>query len=221
MEEKLYLRLSLSNGSRVLDAGAGSGLVASFMAQHGLLVDAIDLTPMHVEDAKRNVQSRGLEDQITVRLGDYHNLTEFADSSYDGVYTMETFVHADDPQRVLQNFYRILKPGGVVAMHEAEWTSDSPLLQEVLRLAHCQNTLQQGSYAKLLQEAGFEDIEIEDLSANALPLWRLFGVIGALPYDIVRLFGFQNRFTNLMAGVESYRNWDQGRYISVRAVRPV
>lgn len=37
MEEKLYQRLTLGEGSKVLDAGAGSGVVASYMAEtHGL-----------------------------------------------------------------------------------------------------------------------------------------------------------------------------------------
>ncbi|KAK3066072.1 hypothetical protein LTR53_017718 [Teratosphaeriaceae sp. CCFEE 6253] len=222
MEEKLWQRLRLDNGSRVLDAGAGSGVVASYMAQKGLLVEGVDLTPMHVADAQRVIRARGLEQQVSVRLGDYHDLpdADFHDASFDGIYTMETFVHADDPRKVLLNFYRLLRPGGVLVLHEADFHWDSEVLQEVLRLSHCQNTLKEGTYEDLLQDAGFKDIELEDYTDNVLPLWRLFGVIGAIPYDLMSLFGLQKRFTNVMAGVEAYRHWDQGRYISVRAVKP-
>ncbi|KAK5328271.1 hypothetical protein LTR98_011810, partial [Exophiala xenobiotica] len=97
MEDQVYNKLGLGPGSRVLDAGAGSGYVAMHMIEKGLTVEAIDITPLHVEDAKRNLRARGLESNISVRLADYHNLTDFSDGSFDGIYTMETFVHADDP----------------------------------------------------------------------------------------------------------------------------
>ena len=220
MEEKLYQRLNLKEGSKVLDAGAGSGVVASYMAQnHGLYVTGVDVTTVHVRDAQKVIQERGLQDKVSVEQGDYHDLSKFSDASFDGIYTMETFVHADDPIKVLSNFHRLLKPNGVVVLHEADFGFDSELLQEVLRLSHCENTLKEGSYEEMLQKTGFKDITVDDLTDNVLPLWRLFGVLGAIPYDILRLFGLHTRFTNMMAGVEAYRHWGQGRYISVRAVK--
>lgn len=216
----MYQKLGLEPGSRVLDAGAGSGHMAMRMAQKGLNVQAIDITPLHVEDAKRNVKAHGLEDQVSVRLEDYHNLTSFSDGSFDGIYTMETFVHADDPLRVLQNFYRLLRPGGVLVQNEGDFSRDSELLQEVLRLSHCQSTLFEGTLTQMLEEVGFKNVELEDLSEQVLPLWRLFGMIGYVPYRVLHFFGLHRRFTNMMAGVETYLNWDDGRYISVRAVKP-
>ncbi|KAF2724785.1 S-adenosyl-L-methionine-dependent methyltransferase [Polychaeton citri CBS 116435] len=221
MEERLYTRLGLPTGSKVLDAGAGSGVVAAYMAERGLSVQAIDLTPTHVEQAKRNVKSRGLDDRISVRLGDYHDLAEFGGSTFDGIYTMETFVHADHPQQVLQNFMRLLKPGGVLVLHEADFHSDSETLQEILRLSHCPNTLENGAYEKMLEQVGFHHITVDDLTDNVLPLWRLFWILGAIPYDLLKVFGLQNRFINMMAGVETYRHWGDGRYISVKAVKPL
>jgi 2-polyprenyl-3-methyl-5-hydroxy-6-metoxy-1,4-benzoquinol methylase len=220
MEDQLYNRLGLEPGSRVLDAGAGSGYVAMHMAEKGLTVQAIDITPLHVQDAQRNVEARGLQDKVAVRLGDYHDLADFSNGSFDGVYTMETFVHADDPLKVLQNFYRLLRPGGVLVHNEADFSRNSTLLQDVLRLSHCQNTLEEGAMTKMLEEVGFTNVELDDLTEEVLPLWRLFGVIGYVPYKILHFFGLHDRFTNLMAGVESYLHWGEGRYISVRAVKP-
>jgi len=191
------------------------------MAQHGLRVHAVDLTPLHIAQAQRNIAARELQDRITVELGDYHDLSNLADASFDGIYTMETFVHADYPLKVLANFHRLLQPGGVLVMHEADYLTEAESLQEVLRLSHCQNTLPQGSYEDLLVQAGFGDVTVQDLHANVLPLWRLFGVWGAVPYKVVKALRLQHRFVNVMAGVEAYRNWETGRYISVRAVRPV
>ena len=218
MEEKLYTRLDIKEG-KVLDAGAGSGYVSIYMARKGLDVQAIDITPHHLEDARKNVRKHHLEDKVKIEYGDYHNLG-YPDASFDGIYTMETFVHADDPAQVLAGFHRMLKTGGVLVLHEADFSRNSEVLQDVLRLSHCQNTLEEGGYAKLLKDAGFTDYSIEDLTQEVLPLWRLFGVLGYVPYQIFKLFGIQHRFTNVVAGVERWLNWGDGRYISVRAVKP-
>lgn len=220
MEEKLYTRLDLKPGSKVLDAGAGSGYVAIYMARKGLNVQAIDITPHHIIDARRNIKAHSLEDKITVNYDDYHNLTMFPDASFDGIYTMETFVHADNPAKVLQNFYRLLKPGGVIVLHEADFSRYSEALHDVLRLSHCQNTLKEGGYEKLITNAGFIDFSLEDLTDEVLPLWRLFGVIGYVPYQFFKLLKIQHKFTNVMAGVEAWLNWGDGRYISVKATKP-
>lgn len=220
MEKKLYTRLGLEPGAKVLDAGAGSGYVAKYMAEKGLNVQAIDITPHHLADARKNVKSFGLEDKISVDYADYHNLSQFADASFDGIYTMETFVHADDPIKVLGNFKRLLKPGGVLVLHEADFSRNSDKLQDVLRLSHCQNTLKEGGYEELLTKVGFKDFSLEDLTDEVLPMWRLFGVVGYLPYQVFKLLGIQDRFINVMAGVEAWLNWGDGRYISVKALKP-
>jgi len=221
MEEKLYTRLNLKEGAKVLDAGAGSGYVAMYMARRGLNVQAIDITPHHLADARNNVKKNGLESRISVDYANYHNLTAFSEKSFDGIYTMETFVHADDPLKVLQGFYRLLKPGGVIVLHEADFSRNSHTLQEVLRLSHCQNTLEEGGYQELVTKAGFNDYSLEDLTDEVLPMWRLFGILGYVPYQIFKFLGVQHKFTNVMAGVEAWLNWGDGRYISVRAVRPL
>ncbi|KAM5453043.1 hypothetical protein McanMca71_007774 [Microsporum canis] len=220
MEEKVYNKLNLKPGARVLDAGAGSGFVAMYMAKKGLNVDAIDLLPFHVEDAKQNVKQYDLEDKVAVSLADYHNLTQFADNSFDGVYTMETFVHADDNMRVLQNFYRILKPGGVLVHHENDIIHDSEGVQDTSRLWHTPSTLKRGELSRLLGATGFKDIDLEDLTEEILPLWRLLGFIGFLPYHLFWLLGVKERYTNTLIGVERYLSWGEIGYISVKAVKP-
>ena len=106
-------------------------------------------------------------------------------------------------------------------MHEAEFMWTSPHLQDVLRLSHCQSTLPHRSLESLLASTGFHDVEVEDLSDRVKPLWRFFNCMGYIPYTALKLFGMEKHFVNLMAGVEAYRNWAQGRYISVKAVKPM
>lgn len=77
------------------------------------------------------------------------------------------------------------------------------MLQEVLRLSHCQNSLKEGSYEDMLTDVGFANTTVDDMTDNVLPSWRLFGILGAVPYEMIKLCGQQHRFINVMAGVEA------------------
>ena len=178
----------------------------------------MDLTPLHVESARRRIKDRGLEDEVSVRLGDYHDLSDYED--FDVVYVMETFEHADDPMKVSHNFYRVLKPSSVIAIHAAYHTQKSELLQQALRLSHCPNVLPQGSLEDMIRRAGFEIITTEDLTDQLLPPWRLFASLGAIPYAVLRTLGLQHRFSNLCSGMEVYLHSGEGGYVSVKAMKP-
>jgi sterol 24-C-methyltransferase len=58
--------------------------------------------------------------QVTVTNGDYHHLERFEGEGgcFDGVYTMETFIHATEPEVAAAELFRVLKPGGSVAQYE-------------------------------------------------------------------------------------------------------
>jgi len=40
----------------------------------GYQVDCIEIVPRHAQAAKRNVEKAGLESQISIQVGDYHDL---------------------------------------------------------------------------------------------------------------------------------------------------
>ncbi|TGJ83106.1 hypothetical protein E0Z10_g5663 [Xylaria hypoxylon] len=121
MEEQLFQTLHVRSSAHVLDAGCGNGHVARYMVRKGLRVTAIDVVERHVRKAKKTAIKLAGEKKggsLEVRHMDYHHLDALADASFDGAYTMETLVHATNPEQVLANFFRILKPGGRLAMHE-------------------------------------------------------------------------------------------------------
>jgi sterol 24-C-methyltransferase len=113
MEDNLFDRLHQEKGALVLDAGCRAGLVALHLAEHGLRVSCIDIVDKHTRWAKQNVHSHGFDEAIMVRKMDYHQLDGFAKCTFDGAYTVETFVHATDPEQALREFFRALKPRGV------------------------------------------------------------------------------------------------------------
>lgn len=234
MEEQLFQSLGLSVGNQVLDAGCGIGHVAIHLARKGLRVQGVDIVDRHVAKAQENIKKEGLDEMIHVRKMDYHHLG-FADSSFDGLFTMETFVHSTDPERALREFFRVLRPGGRIALYEYDHTHPNVPNGSYQRLATALdhiNTLaampanarfKEGVLQRMLEDTGFQDVKVHDLSINVKPMARLFFIIAYIPYLLFVFLGLQAWFVNTMAGVEGYRALSRGlwRYTAVTARKPL
>jgi ubiquinone/menaquinone biosynthesis C-methylase UbiE len=226
MEDHLFDTLGLEKGAQVLDAGCGVGHVAIHLAQRGLLMQGIDVVERHIQRARRNIKAAGLENAITVRKMDYHHLEGFADEIFDGAYTMETFVHATDPEAALTEFYRVLKPGGTMALYEYDHRdlNFAPnYLKESMKKINEYASMpshalfDKGILQQMLVDAGFMDVVVKDLTANVTPMLRLFFVLAYIPYLIIKFLGLEAWFVNTVAGVEGYRGRQFCRYVAVSA----
>ncbi|KAL1979409.1 hypothetical protein VTN96DRAFT_6052 [Rasamsonia emersonii] len=233
MEDHLSQSLALEAGAEVLDAGCGVGHVAIHLARKGLRIQAIDVVDHHLVKARRNVKAAGLDNAVTVRKGDYHHLEHFPSECVDGVYTMETFVHATDPAAALGEFFRVLKPGGSIALYEYDHRQREAALQAASEklvttlesinkyAAMPANTLfDQGVLPAMMEEAGFTDVKVTDLSVHVRPMLRLFFICAYLPYIFIKFFGLERWFINTVAGVEAYRGSHIWRYVAVTAKKP-
>jgi sterol 24-C-methyltransferase len=230
MEDNLIGTLGLEKGSKVLDAGCGVGHVAIHLAEEGYRVHGIDVVDHHIEKARRHVKAQGLEGSVTVTNGDYHRLDAFADNSFDGAYTMETFVHATEPEVAAAEFFRVIRPGGSIAMYEYDHVDFSTQPEEVgdswttinkHAAMPAYDRFQQGVLEMILEDVGFEDVVVKDLSENVLPMMRMFYLLAFIPYFIIRFLGLKSYFTNTVAGYEGYVYRDAVRYISVSGRKPL
>lgn len=105
-------------GKRLLEIGAGLGTDHAQFAKNGAITTDLDLSSGHLEHARRNFALRGL--QGTFIHGDAENLP-FADGSFDVVYSNGVIHHTPNTQRVVDEIFRVLKPGGrVIIMVYAE-----------------------------------------------------------------------------------------------------
>ena len=232
MEDHLFRSLRLEGGAEVLDAGCGVGHVAMHMARKGLRVQGIDVVDRHLQEAQRNIRAQGLEKAVTVRKMDFHHLDDFADDSFDGVYTSETLVHATDPQRVLEQFFRVLKPGGSLALYEYDHsnlnTAPKHLRDSMEKINEYASmpanaSFNEGVLQRILRESGYQDIAVKNLSTNIRPMLRLFFIVAFLPYLFIRLLGLEPWFVNTVAGVEGFRGNKKGvwRFVAVTARKPL
>ncbi|MFW9935538.1 MAG: class I SAM-dependent methyltransferase [Candidatus Thorarchaeota archaeon] len=119
-----YLTTLLPSGGHILDAGCGAGEpVAKYLVEHGFQVTGIDVSPRILGLAKQQVpEGEFLE-------GDMAQLT-FPDESFDGVVSLYALWHISKEKHelVFQNFYRVLKPGGILffntGIHAMEGTNN-------------------------------------------------------------------------------------------------
>jgi SAM-dependent methyltransferase len=98
------------NGLSVLDAGCGPGIYAAWLVDHGARVVAFDVTPDFVDITRERVGERA-----TVLRADLTQPLDFAvDASFDIVLCPLVLDYIEDWRPVFDEFYRVLKVGGVL-----------------------------------------------------------------------------------------------------------
>jgi SAM-dependent methyltransferase len=96
-------------GLRVLEIGCGLGTDGAQFARAGALYTGVDLTEAAVELARRRFELFGLPGEF--RTADAENL-DFADESFDLVYSHGVLHHTPDTERAVREIHRVLRPGG-------------------------------------------------------------------------------------------------------------
>ena len=98
-----------ARGLRVLEIGCGLGTDGAQFAKAGADYTGIDLTEAAIELARRRFECSGLQGEF--RVADAENL-DFADGSFDLVYSHGVLHHTPDTARAVHEIHRVLKSGG-------------------------------------------------------------------------------------------------------------
>lgn len=99
---------------RVLFLALGTGLdIPTFPP--GLHITALDISPKMLEVAEPRIAA--YDGEIEARVMDVHEL-DYADDSFDQVFTSCTFCSVPNPVEGLKQLRRVLKPGGDLYMFE-------------------------------------------------------------------------------------------------------
>jgi arsenite methyltransferase len=113
--------LDLQQGPEALEIGCGTGAIArTLAARHGIrTVVGVDPSPGLIERAR--ILADGI-DNLAFREGDGRRLA-FPDASFDLVVAHRVLSHVPAPQLVLEQAFRVLRPGGALAVFDGDYAT--------------------------------------------------------------------------------------------------
>jgi SAM-dependent methyltransferase len=112
---------ALPDGARVLEVGCGTGAVTRVLAAWPGVSEAIGVDPSPVFVARARELAGGLR-TIAFQEADGRVLP-FAGSTFDAVVFHTTLCHVPDPELMLQEGVRVLRPGGRLAVFEGDYAT--------------------------------------------------------------------------------------------------
>lgn len=116
-----YLLPHLTAGSSVLDIGCGPGTITADLAARvapGTVV-AVDQSAEALVVARAEAERRKLPN-VSFAIADVHQL-DFPDDAFDVVHAHQVLQHVADPVGALREMRRVCRPGGIVAVRDADY----------------------------------------------------------------------------------------------------
>jgi SAM-dependent methyltransferase len=155
---------SIKPGEVVVDLGSGGGfdcfLAAKKTGPAGRVI-GVDMTPDMISKARLNA-SKGGHDNVEFRLGEIEHLP-VADNSADLIISNCVINLSPDKAQVFRDAFRVLKPGGRLAISDIVATQEipAPLQQDHAAHAGCiAGAAQKSEVESLLAAAGFRNVRV-------------------------------------------------------------
>jgi SAM-dependent methyltransferase len=182
-----FSRFPVEPGHRVLDMGCGGGRHAFALYRRGADVVALDMDAAELKDVAAMFGAMALEGEVpdgataTALRGTAYGLP-FADASFDRIIAAEVLEHLPDDRRAMGELFRVLKPGGLMAVTVPRWGPE--LVCWALSSAYHEV---EGGHVRIyrgtelrrrLAAAGLEPVDRHHTHALHAPYWWLKCAVG-------------------------------------------
>ena len=176
-------------GTQALDVGSGPGYATMYAARKfpESAIVGVDYSPAQVEWARRELEKDPLPN-CRFEQGNAMDL-HFDDGTFDMVLSIASIKHWPDPVQGLREIHRVLRPGGVAHVGEAardcdshdfdvfaraftkQWWVNRSFVRWFLRTTVFGQSLTGQEAARMARDAGFSDVEVENLPGK--PFFRI------------------------------------------------
>jgi arsenite methyltransferase len=177
----------LKPGEIVLDLGSGGGIDVLLSARRvtpGGKAYGLDMTDEMLSLARENQRKSGIQN-VEFLKGEIENIP-LPENSVDVIISNCVINLSDDKDKVLHEAFRVLKPGGRIAVSDVVTRGEiqPEIRKNVLLWVGCvAGALEENEYKDKLSAAGFESIEVEPT--------RIFSAKDALSFLIDKGFNVE------------------------------
>lgn len=156
--------LNINPGEQVLEIGFGPGAAIESLVRQdaSVQVTGVDHSEAMLAQASARNRQAIAAGNVKLQQGSVDTLA-FDDASFDKAYSINCIYFWADPVQGLKELYRVLKPGGQLAITVRDKQRDSYL------------PFRPDKLAQRFQQAGFHAV---DVKANGVPAHPLFCVLG-------------------------------------------
>ena len=236
----------LQSGLTVLDVGCGVGTAALRLAEeHGCLVTGISTSAEGLRIARAAAARRGLEDRVRFLLADAMD-NRLPDGAFDRVFSLESTHLMHDKQALFDECHRVLEPGGRLALCDVvvvgRMASDEQRMSGYQMMGHSPTVARRmmeavdatmdyafgnrdmchfSVYEACAQAAGFEDVEVTDVSSSVKRTLEHWCRNASDNWDVIaEAVGERYLHDFIMAALHMSFRWGQhGGYVIVTANR--
>lgn len=185
----------VESGEVVLDAGCGVGGSGLWLSRNrNATVYGLNITPSQLTKAQKIATKSEAKPTLGFVVGDYQQLPFKADSVY--VYwSLESVEHSTDPEKMIKEAFRVLKPEGRIVIAGTFKGRESLTLRELRQLqtgtevAGCFNEFRTANEIKLIMEdSGFTNVQDLDRTALVMESSRQMARMCKWGLPLARLF---------------------------------
>ena len=158
-------RGQLTANNVVIDVGCGSGTTAIALCKSvGCKITGVDLSGVRIANAIDSLEDHptDVQQKVTFQKGSATDLP-IEDESFDRAWSQATIYHVPDKVKVLEEVYRVLKPGGRFRVSDVVLTRKLPFNEEqyLASWAGCMaGALVQGEFVAKLEATGFKQVRL-------------------------------------------------------------
>lgn len=175
LAEHVIAALDPRAGDRVVDVGCGYGGTARLLAQRGVQVTGVTITPEQATYAQSLADGTGNPRYL---VGDWL-ANDLPDAAFDGAIAIESTEHMADLPRCFAEIARVLRPGGRVVV--CAWLASARagtlavrlLLEPICREGRLAGLGTASEYRTFLEDVGLHVEREEDLTTQVRRTWTV------------------------------------------------